>query len=179
MSMNSGSTALSRGSRGESSGAASRGVLRSPTAWWLASAAAAAVATWIMATSGRPTFAWIFAFVALMSLYGSVDHLVEPVAGELLATGSTDDGEPAVAADDGIDLPAALGSRQRRVLRFLAYGLPVDEIAELLKVDEPSVKADIAGIAAVLADDGRSQAVVATRAAVVGDSQSRRARPAA
>jgi DNA-binding CsgD family transcriptional regulator len=125
--------------------------------------AGASGATWLAAASGRPTFAWIFAFTAIMSLYGAVDHLVEPAAHELLAP------VPAAApsrpgpVEDRARAAQALTSRQRRVLRFLAYGLPDDEIAELLGADEAAIRSDIERIVAVLGADDRAQAVEAAR----------------
>jgi len=125
-----------------------RSLRRSSSAWWLTSAAVAAAVAWVAATTGRPTYAWIFAFVAIMSLYGSIDHLAEPAAGELLGSASA----AALPLPSGLDsgdvvpLPA-LSPRQHRTLRFLAYGVPPDEIADLLGLDQATVTSDLERIA--------------------------------
>ena len=137
---------------------------RSASAWWQISSGIAAAVTVLAVQTGRGMFAWIFAFWAIISLYGAVDHVVEPALAEL----ATPVAPTAVASpEQSPEGAAGLTSRQRRVLRFLAYGLLDDEIAQLLQVDEPTVRADVDEILAVMAVHDRAAAVEAARHAGV------------
>lgn len=142
---------------------------------WLAAAAVTAGAAWLAAAEGRAMFAWILAFGAIMSLYGALDHNADTAAGELLGPASpvAPAGTPEPQADHDED--DALTARQRRVLRFLAYGLPDDEIAELLAVDEPAVRGDVDRIVALLGAGDRAEAVHLAQhsGALVGTRQPR------
>jgi DNA-binding NarL/FixJ family response regulator len=95
-----------------------------------------------------------------MSLYGALDHNAEPAAGELLGPAAPVPTASAPQPEADHDGDEALTARQRRVLRFLAYGLPDDEIAELLSLDEPAVRADVDRIVVVLGAGDRAEAVV-------------------
>jgi DNA-binding NarL/FixJ family response regulator len=152
---------------------------RSPQAWWRISAAAGAGGAVLAASSGWGALAAVLAMWAIVSLYGSVDHLVEPAMVELLQTMPAPRRAPRVAALHAFG-PTALTTRQRRVLRLLAYGLPEDEVAELLKVGEPEVRSDVAEILARLGVDDLGEAIdVAHRTGFVAGAQGQEASSAA
>jgi LuxR family maltose regulon positive regulatory protein len=154
--------------------------LRSPQAWWRISAAAAVGAALLATARGHGPLAAVFALWAIVSLYGSVDHLVEPALAELLdevrpaSRRATADPAPALTEPRR---PQELEHRQRRVLRLLAYGLPDDEIAELLELDRSTVAGDVDLIVAHLGVADRTQVVEAARRKDL--TSGRGARPAA
>jgi len=129
----------------------------------------------LAAARGHGATGAVLALWAVVSLYASVDHVVEPALAELLDAVS-DAADPA----DRMDPPvrSVLNPRQARVLRLLAYGLPDDEIGELLELDSATVRSDVARILAHLDVDDRAQAMdVAHDMSVL--SPTRRSQPAA
>jgi len=110
-------------------------------------------------TAGQGTLPWALSFWSILSLYGAVDHEVEPALTELGAAVSSPRGAPVQAPASGVLRPAILTARQRRVLRLMAYGLDDDEIVEILDVDLHDVRADVEGVLAHLKVDDRAQAI--------------------
>ncbi len=154
--------------------------IRSPQAWWRTSAAAALGGATLAGLSGHVPLAVVLAVWAIVSLYGSVDHLVEAALTDLLEV------TPAAAPTDrtaALDRarPASLPTRQRRVLRLLAYGLTEDEIADLLNVGPSTVSSDVDQVLAHLGVADTHQAIdLAFRTEFADDDQQgREARPAA
>ena len=158
---------------------ASTAAPRSPQAWWRISAAVGAGGAVLAASGGWGALAVVLAVWAVVSLYGSVDHLVEPALVELLQTMPAPHRSPRVAALHPFG-PTALTTRQRRVLRLLAYGLPEDEVAELLKVGVGEVRSDVAEILDSLGVDDLGEAIdVAHRTGFVAGPQGHEASSAA
>lgn len=145
--------------RGSATAVTARRVARLPQTLWLLSSAGAAAGAWMAVTAGQGTLPWVLSFWSILSLYGAVDHEVEPALTELVEAVSFPQGAPAQAPAPGVLRPATLSARQRRVLRFVAYGLDDDEIAEILDVDLHDVRADVEGVLAHLNVDDRAQAI--------------------
>lgn len=153
-----------------------RSTFRSPLVLWRISAATALGAAVLAVTRGFGATAAVLALWAVVSLSASVDHVVEPALAELLDTVADERAAPHPTAP--IPQRPVLSSRQDRVLRLLAYGLPDDEIAEVLDLDAATVRSDVAGILVHLGAKDRAQAMdVAHDRSVL--TAARRSRPAA